>query len=326
MKKRIKRANPRTYNLLIFLCLLLGFILVIKEFSPFSLIVSGLANDAKPKKAFANLELPSPLFVSEPSPTPSTSPLFNVASLLAATPTPTPTPAVLQNEQQPAANDFCLNVPMLMYHHVQPMDIANKLGHGQLTVDSAIFDQQMAYLVASGYKMISSEELVNALFSHQQVPAKSMVITVDDGYDDAYDYAYQTAKKYNFKIDFMIPTGLINNPGYMNWNQLKEMAGNPLVTMYNHTWSHTALGSVDKGTIVREVSEAKKQLQDNLGVNTSVLVYPYGSFNDLAIATAREQGYNAAISTIPGTLQCDSFIMELHRTRIGNASMSYYGF
>src|SRR5882724_8841265 len=132
MKKRKKRKNSKTYNLLIFLFVLLGFILFIKDFSPFFPVISGFAQKVNPKKAFANLEIPSPLFVSEPSPTPSSSPLFNVSLLLAATPTPTPTPRLAQTQEQPVG--YCLNVPMLMYHHVQPMDIANKLGHGQLTV------------------------------------------------------------------------------------------------------------------------------------------------------------------------------------------------
>jgi hypothetical protein len=52
--------------------------------------------------------------------------------------TATPTPAPLLG--------FCLKVPVLMYHHIQPEATAKELGQTSLTVDNGIFDQQMSYL------------------------------------------------------------------------------------------------------------------------------------------------------------------------------------
>lgn len=235
----------------------------------------------------------------------------------------TPTPTHVAPTQMPQT-DFCLNVPIFMYHHVQPMDIAVSEGHGQLTVDSETFDQHMAYLLSKGYTMVSVADIVHAVLSHQQLPEKSIAITVDDGYKDNYEYAYQIAKKYNIKMDFMIPTGLIGNPGYMTWEDLKEMSQNPLVTIYNHTWSHASLGAADRVKIENEVMTAQKQLEEKLGVKNTIFVYPYGSYSPLAIEILREKGFNAAVTTIQGTLQCESTIMELQRTRIGNTSLSFY--
>lgn len=239
------------------------------------------------------------------------------------TPHITPLPTEITPTQIPQT-DFCLNIPILMYHHVQPMDIAVAEGHGQLTVDSNTFDQHMAYLLAQGYHMVSVADVVNAVRSHQQLPEKSIAITIDDGYKDNYEYAYQTAKKYNIKMDFMIPTGLIGNPGYMTWDDLKEMSQDPRIGIYNHTWSHASLGAADRVTIEREVMTAQKQLEEKLGVKNSIFVYPYGSYSPLAIEILREKGFNAAVTTIQGTLQCESTIMELQRTRIGNTSLSFY--
>ncbi|HEX8931529.1 MAG TPA: polysaccharide deacetylase family protein, partial [Patescibacteria group bacterium] len=203
---------------------------------------------------------------------------------------------------------------------------AKAQNHASLTVDSNIFDSQMNYLVTSGYHTISSDQVVNALINHQTLPPKSIVVTVDDGYDDAYNYAFPIAKKYNVTLDLMIPSGLINNPGYMNWSQLKEMAGNSLIHVYNHTWSHAALGIADRTKIEFEVSTSQSQLQSELGKSINILTYPYGSFSPLAISILKEHGFIAGISTINGTTQCDSYIMTLHRTHIGNAPLSSYGF
>ncbi|HZE86567.1 MAG TPA: polysaccharide deacetylase family protein, partial [Methylomirabilota bacterium] len=198
--------------------------------------------------------------------------------------TPTSTQAVANLSGNVAGGDFCLNVPVLMYHHVQPLDEANRLGHAQLTVDSGIFDQQMSYLVSRGYQTISSDQLVVALLGRQQLPANSIVITLDDGYDDAYNYAFGIAKKYNINLDLMIPSGLMDNPGYMSWGQLKEMAGNNLIHIYDHTWSHADLGHATQDKIEYEVQTSQSQLQSQLGKVSNVFVYPYGTFSHLAIS------------------------------------------
>lgn len=233
-------------------------------------------------------------------------------------------PAVQANEK--TVNDFCLNVPVLFYHHIESLAIAQQLGHAQLTVDSDYFDKQMAYLSASGYRSLSADELVDALINHRGLPAKSIVVTFDDGYDDNYAYAFQILKKYNIAGNFMIPTGLVENKGYMTWNQLKEMAGNPLMHIYNHTWSHASLGGAAKDKIEYEIATANKQLEDSLGERVSIFTYPYGSYNQLVIDVLREHGFTAAFSTINGTMQCQSYIFALRRTNIGNAPLSSYGF
>lgn len=222
-------------------------------------------------------------------------------------------------------SDYCLNVPVLLYHHIQPYAIAEKLGHAQLTVDSEFFDMQMAYLVANKYHTLSADELADALINRHQLPDKSILITIDDGYDDNYAYAFQIMKKYNVTGNFMIPTGLMEKNGYLTWKQIKEMAENPLMHIYNHTLSHAALDGLSKEQAEFEIKEANKQLEDNLGIKVNIFTYPYGYFNDQAIQILKDNGFIAAFSTQDGITQCSSFIYTLHRIRIGSAPMTSYG-
>ncbi len=218
---------------------------------------------------------------------------------------------------------FCLNVPVLLYHHVEPTALAAAEGHASLTVDNANFDKQMAYLAAAGYRSITADELTGAILGHSHI-GKSVVVTLDDGYSDAFTYAYPIAQKYHIILNLMIPTGLMGNPGYLSWDQLKQMVSGG-ATVYNHTWSHASLPAVSADKLKFEVTTAKDQLQSNLGKSSNVFTYPYGANNTAVINYLRVQGYTAAFSTNPGTTQCDSFIMSLHRTRVGNSSLSAYG-
>src|SRR5690348_13712275 len=47
------------------------------------------------------------------------------------------------NQPTSVPSGYCLHVPVLLYHHVQPQADAVAKGQTSLTVDSAIFDGQM---------------------------------------------------------------------------------------------------------------------------------------------------------------------------------------
>lgn len=231
------------------------------------------------------------------------------------TPSPTPTPNY----------GYCLYVPVILYHHIQPQAeaVANK--QTSLSVDNEYFDRQMGYLVSHGYTTITSQELVDAVRGHTGVPPKSIVVTIDDGYIDQYNYLFPVIKKYGVKVSLMIPSGLIGNPGFMTWDQVREMVGSGLVSLVDHTWSHYSVqnGSYDK--IKYEIETGKSVLEQNTGQKIDLFAYPYGSFNNVSISILQQDGFLGAFSTIGGSYQCDSFIFTLHRNHVGNAPLSAYG-
>lgn len=286
-----------------------GFLLVLFfifiAFFAIRLLVAEDHTQKNPTSPLAKNSNSSPAATPKPTPTPTPTPV----------PTPTPTPI---------PSGYCLNVPVLFYHHIQPQAdaIANK--HTAQSVDAGIFDQQMAYLNQKGYTTISALDLVSALKNHTGLPGNSVVVTLDDGYIDQFMHALPIARKYNIKLSLLIASGLLNNSGFMNWGQVNEIknSGGYIV---DHTWSHYSLpaGSVEK--IKYEVETAKSQIEQYTGQKVNVFGYPYGSFDNRSIQVLNEDGFLGAFSTLPGTYQCDSFIMALHRTRIGNSSLAYYG-
>ncbi len=246
---------------------------------------------------------------------------IEVTPTITPSPTSSPTPSLIL--EKPVG--FCLNVPVLLYHHVKPISHAQKENHAQLTVDVGFFEKHLEYLKNSGYNSISADLLADALINHKTLPSKSIVITLDDGYADIYTYAYPLAKKYNMILNLMIPAGLLTNYGYLTWDQLKEMVDSGLIYAYDHTWSHVSLSSQPKEKIEFEILTAKKGLEEKLGKNITIFTYPYGSMSKLVEDVLKSNGFTAAFSTVSGTLQCDSYIFSLRRTHIGNSSLSYFG-
>lgn len=231
--------------------------------------------------------------------------------------TPTPTPVVLTG--------YCLNIPVLMYHHIQPEDVAKTLGQTALTVDSGVFDTQMQYLAQNGYTTLFANDFINALINHTALPAKSVVITIDDGYEDNYIYALPVLQKYGLRANIMLASGLMGNSNMLSWDEVRNLKSSGLIYFTNHTWSHYSIGQGPQEKIEYEIDTAKAEIEQNTGQTVNVFTYPYGSISDNAIQTLQKKGYIGAFSEIPGTYQCDSFLETLHRTRIGNGSLSSYG-
>lgn len=257
-------------------------------------------------------QLPKQLAMRIPTPTPTKS-------------TATSSPLIKKAQAETSeSNDYCTNVPVLFYHHVEPIIEAQQAGHAQFTVDSDIFDKQMRYLKENGYMTVPVETIVDGISNKKILPPKTVALTFDDGYADMYTYAYPILKKYGFVGNFAIPTGLLESPGYLNWLQLTEIARDPAMKIYNHTSSHADIGK-NLLQAEHEISAAQADIQNRLGLRSNIFFYPYGTFNNTVISVLRSKGYIAAFSTLPGTLQCESSLMFLRRIRIGNAPLSFYG-
>lgn len=225
--------------------------------------------------------------------------------------------------------DFCLDVPVIMYHHIQPLYLSSEFNQEGLTVGVEYFDMHMNYLALNGYHTLSADQLVEALVTGKQLPPKSIVVTLDDGYEDNYLYALPIIHKYHIVANYMIPTGLIGtrsgDNSYITWPQLEELAKDPLIHIYSHTVNHVDVGNSSKEVDEKEIGDAKQTLAQKLGVTSPIFTYPYGSTSDTARTVLKEDGYVAAFTTQPGEHECRSQLLDLPRDHVGNLPLSAYG-
>lgn len=230
---------------------------------------------------------------------------------------------------QGQAPGYCLHIPVLMYHHVQPQSDAIKNNQISLSVDNTIFAGQLQYLVSQNYTFVTTDQVVLALQTHTSLPGKPIALTFDDSYLDNYQYVYPLLQKYHVLANFEVPTGLLgihaDTNTYYTWDQLKEMTNSGLVNINPHTWSHYSLGTGAPDKNQYEIATPGQQIKQYIGKTSVAFVYPYGAYQPWIFPILQKYGYIGAFSTQPGMLQCDSFIMHLHRTRIGNQSMASYG-
>jgi len=238
-------------------------------------------------------------------------------------PTPSPTPKPLTFAEMNTLYGPCVHLPVLMYHHIQTEDAAKADKQTNLTVYTDIFQKQMQYLKDKGYNSVSMNDLINFFNNGTTVPAKSVLLTFDDGYEDFYTDAYPVLQSLGFKATVFTPTGLVNNPDYLTWDQIMSINGPILFA--NHTWSHKNVG-VSVSAMQYEISTANTQLSDHNLNSPKVFAYPYGLDTKASETFLSSLGYKAAFTEKPGSTLCKQQRFSLPRIRVGSASLSNYGF
>jgi len=236
-------------------------------------------------KKVLHLTPKAPEVVSTPTPAPSPT----------ATPAATPTP-------KPTANHNA-GVIVLCYHRVED-SLSNAM-----VMKPADFEQQMQAIKDSGFTVISMQDFLAWRRDEKEIPVKSALITIDDGYVSAYENAMPILKKFGYPFTMFVYIQYIGSGGKsITWDQLAEMrdAG---VEIGCHSYTHQNLkGKAAKsaaevkrlgyeGWLRKEIVESKQLLESRLGIKVSTFAYPEGSYNEKAREVVKEGGYEAAFVT-----------------------------
>jgi len=67
----------------------------------------------------------------------------------------------------------------------------------------------------------------------------------------------------------------------ISWEQLKQLAKDPLVTIGAHTYNHFALNELSQEEVKKEIITSKEELEKKLEIPIEHFAYPYGSKNEI---------------------------------------------
>lgn len=200
-------------------------------------------------------------------------------------------------------NDGYQGVPILCYH---------QFGTGSsssMNIPAPLFEKQMRYLKKNGYRVISPEELLGFLEYRRQIPKKSVMISVDDGYHSFYDVAYPVLKKYGFTAVLFIYTDYVGISGKaLSWDELRELKSNGFI-IGSHSVSHSDLTRAKPGEtpgqsqerILDEIHRSKQILDKELNQNTWCFSFPFGRSDPEVVTLVKDAGYKLAFSVERGT-------------------------
>ena len=91
----------------------------------------------------------------------------------------------------------------------------------------------------------------------------------------------------------------------MSWDELSQLAADPLVTVGAHTVNHVMLAKVTAGAAQAEMAMSRRVIEAALGAPVAHLSYPVGdatSAGPREFAMAAKLGFKTAVTTRPGVL------------------------
>ncbi|MDD2761945.1 MAG: polysaccharide deacetylase family protein [Methylomonas sp.] len=220
------------------------------------------------------------------------------------------------------ANDS-IGVPVLNYHRFGPA-VADSM-----TVTTAVFEAQLRWLADNGYSVIPLKTLVDYLRGNgPPPPAKSVVITADDGHKSVYTEMLPIVRRHRIPVTLFIYPSAISNASYaLTWAQLTSLKETGLFDIQSHTlWSPNfkkekkKLGAdAYQAFVKQQLEKSKAILESKLDVNVDLLAWPFGIYDDDLAKAAENAGYVCAFSIDRRHAAIDENLMSQPRYLMVNA-------
>jgi peptidoglycan/xylan/chitin deacetylase (PgdA/CDA1 family) len=196
---------------------------------------------------------------------------------------------------------------ILMYHAIgRPGE-----GSGCYLLPLRRFARQMAYLAARRYRILSLGQLLEYRRRFELPPARSVIITFDDGYADNYDLAYPILRARGFPATFFLVSGCM--AGRNTWDTAGELVNRPILSweaaghLLNggmeigaHSRRHPVLPELRPPEATDEIAGSRHELEAGLGQPVRTFAYPFGRLDEPTIAAVGQAGFLGACCSRSG--------------------------
>lgn len=222
-------------------------------------------------------------------------------------------------------------VPVLMYHYITPQANNDQPDNNSIITLEA-FEENMNYLHEQGYYTATMEELEQYVLGKTSLPAKTVVITFDDGYQNNYIYAYPILKKYGFQATIFVIGSRIQqetspfDPAKKSFLSFEEIkASSDVFEYHSHTYDLHQKGfkkcgldyatGFDTKSLTADIAKMKE-----LGIDSPYFAYPFGEKSTQMVYSLQENNYRMAFTVLQGFVKPGDSLMRLNRLTVTTAT------
>ena len=215
---------------------------------------------------------------------------------------------------------------ILMYH---AFDNATENG-GRYVIPIQRFSRQLRWLRRLGYRVLSLEEYVRARREHHLLPARSVVITIDDGYAETLTLAAPVLRRFGVTASVFVVSGAIGAGNdwskdralrgrrLLTWSEVKRLAQEG-IRLGAHSRTHARLTVLTAEQAWDEIAGSRADLEKVIEAPVTAFAYPYGEYDASLDSLMRQAGFavgctgDGGINT-PGTSLLALRRFEVHGT------------
>jgi len=229
-------------------------------------------------------------------------------------------------------------INILCYHRFKKRNITDekKKKWGDIYYISPKMLEKHIKYIRKNNTIISMNRYLRFLDGKADIPGRSVLITIDDGYRSIYTRAFPVLKRLNvpftvYYYQYFLPGGA----NALNRSMIKEMmragaeAGchsntHPILTSRwknRHSKNKRKMGDEEYIEFLKdEIISSKKYLEEYIGVPMATFAYPYGTYSDEVVHFIKKAGYKAAFSVVASCNTQKTNRYRLKRTMIYNST------
>jgi len=203
-------------------------------------------------------------------------------------------------------------LPVLMYHNFFDPSVG-ETGKDNNWFDISVFEEQIKYLADNDYYYPSWEEVYEFVNGDIYLPAKSVMLTIDDGRENNFRLAVPVLEKYDVTATLFVIT---SKKGVKR--RIKNHASDN-IKFYSHTHDMHRGGTDGKGrflTVTQEQAMEDLTLSKNIVNSADVFCYPYGHYSDFTKEMLTKADFKLALTVESGRIFPGMDKLALPRVRM----------
>ena len=166
------------------------------------------------------------------------------------------------------------------------------------------FEDHLAELSSSPYRVLPLPEIVEALSRGEPLPERALAITIDDAFLSVYQEAWPRLQAAGLPVTLFVATEPLDQrlPGYMSWDQLRDMSASELVTVGAQGVTHSHMVGLPPIERFHEIERSNARLRAELGRTPKLFAYPFGEYDAALRQLIASSGYAAAFGQQSGAI------------------------
>ena len=204
--------------------------------------------------------------------------------------------------------DDGVRVAVLGYH-----DFSETERETAMRIRTPKFRKQMEAIRQLGLPVIPMADFIAWKEGAKEIPAKAVVITIDDGWKSTYTDAYPILKEFGYPFTLFLYKDYVDGGGKaLTTAMIKEMKKHG-ATIGSHSVTHpfpqAVKASRKRGPetydkfLNTEMGESKRFLEGNFGGSVTTYAYPGGYFTEEMLTKAGQLGYTHLFTVQPGKVK-----------------------